>query len=472
MTSAILPKRFEPPVTPNALVPTVTVRPLDEPARKIIGLVPSAVTGLSNNLWSGSTGEGIARQFESLPDLKLPAAQALLYTLLLTESAGTSDGLQGDSALTLARVDALSRLGATEPALALLDQVGVAQDAAHFAAYTDLSLLTGQEDRACAILTANPHLSPSLGHRIFCTARQGDWPTAALLFDTAQTLEDLPPAQSRALERFLHIEAFEDAPPLPRPSTMTPLLFRLHEAVGEPLPTRALPRAYAVADLRDLAGWKTQLEAAERLATTGALTPNRLLGLYTARQPAASGGVWDRVRAVQRFETALRTRSDEAIAKSLPPAWDAMSAVGLEIPFSDLFSQPLTRYTLTGKAGEIALKMALLSPEYRRAAILTDLDPVFAAIATGDTDGITDTRPLTDAILRGFDKNNARRDLMDLARNSRRGEATLRAVTLLDDGYAGDLNALTQALATLRALGQEDTVRRAALQILLLDRTI
>ena len=116
--------------------------------------------------------------------------------------------------------------------------------------------------------------------------------------------------------------------------------------------------------------------------------------------------------------------------------------------------------------------MALLSPEYRRAAIRTHVDPVFAAIATGDTDGITDTRPLTDAILRGFDKNNARRDLMDLARNSRRGEATLRAVTLLDDGYAGDLNALTQALATLRALGQEDTVRRAALQILLLDRTI
>ena len=46
----------------------------------------------------------------------------------------------------------------------------------------------------------------------------------------------------------------------------SPLLFRLHEAIGEPLPTGALPRAYAVADLRDLAGWKPQLEAAERLA--------------------------------------------------------------------------------------------------------------------------------------------------------------------------------------------------------------
>ena len=57
---------------------------------------------------------------------------------------------------------------------------------------------------------------------------------------------------------------------------MTPLLFRLHEAIGEPLPTGNLPRSYAVADLRDLAGWKPQLEAAERLAVTGALPANRL----------------------------------------------------------------------------------------------------------------------------------------------------------------------------------------------------
>ena len=39
----------------------------------------------------------------------------------------------------------------------------------------------------------------------------------------------------------------------------------------------------------------------------------------------------------------------------------------------------------------------------------------------------------------------------------------------MDDGAAGDLRALTEALATLRAVGLEDTARRAALQIALLD---
>lgn len=468
MTSVTIPKKFEPPVAPNALAPNVTVRTLDEPARQIIGLVPAQITGLPENLWSGSSAYGLEAQFDALPPIDLPAAQALLYTLLLTEANGPGSNGGTDGILTLARVDALERLGAHDPALALLEQAGVAKDPAHFSAYMDLALLTGQEDTACAILATNPHLAPSMGHRIFCTARLGDWPTAALLFDTAETLNDLPLEQSAALERFLHPEAFEESPPLSRPENMTPLLFRVHEAVGEPLPTRSLPRAYAVADLRDLAGWKTQLDAAERLAATGALPANRLLGLYTARQPAASGGVWDRVRAVQRFETALRTRSKEAIAKTLPAAWEAMASVGLETAFSDFFADALHRYELGGTAGRIALTMMLLSPDYQE---VTVADELLVGIAHGRVENLSSTQPLTDAVLQGFDTANARRDLADLARNGRMGEATLRALVLLEEGNAGDLNALTQALATLRLLGQEDTVRRAALQVLLLDRT-
>lgn len=471
MTSVTLPKRFEPPVSPNALAPEVTVRELDQPARQIIGLVPSSVTGLPESLWSGSSPLGLEAQISALPPMDLPAAQALLYTLLLTEATGPGDDGSTDGILTLARVNALKRLGAPDPALALLEEAGVTTDAAHFAAYIDLTLLTGQEDTACAILGANPHLAPSMGHRIFCTARLGDWPTAALLFDTAHTLGDLPDPDSAALERFLHPEAFEDAAPLPRPDEMTPLLFRVHEAIGEPLPTGSLPRAYAVADLRDLAGWKTQLDAAERLATTGALPANRLLGLYTARQPAASGGVWDRVSAVQRFETALRTRSKDAISKTLPIAWEAMSEIGLEIMFADLFADALGRYALDGDAGRIAQTMELLSPDYRQITDASGAPELYVAIAQGRPEGLTSAQPLTEAVLRGFDTNYARRDLMDLARNGRMGEATLRALISLEQGHAGDLNALTQALATLRAFGQEDTVRRAALQVLLLDRT-
>jgi hypothetical protein len=470
MTSATLPRRFEPPVTPGVLVPEVTVQPLDEQARRIIGLVPASVTGLPERLWAGSMPQALAAQINDLPLFRLPAAQALLYTVLLTEAEGPGTDTAGEDLLTLARVDALVRFGAHEPAVSLLEQAGVARDAAHFSAYMDAALLTGQEDTACAILAANPHLAPSLAHTVFCAARQGDWPTAALLFDTGRTLGSIDGAEAAALERFLHIEAYEGAPPLPRPPEMTPLLFRLHEAIGEPLPTGSLPRAYAVADLRDLAGWKSQLEAAERLAVTGALPANRLLGLYTARQPAASGGVWDRVSAVQRFETALRTRSTDAISKSLPPAWREMQGAGLELIFAELFSDALARYELTGQAGEIARAMGLLSSRYRDAATDAEISPMLRAITTGEVAGITSGDAREAALLAGFDLENARRDLTGMARNGRMGEAILRTLMLLDDGATGDPVALSQALATLRAFGFEDTARRAALQILLLER--
>lgn len=470
MTSAITPQRFETPVSPGAHVPTVTVAPLDQKARRIIGLVPASVTGLSEDLWSGSDARALMTQLMDIPLLRLPAAQTLLYTVLLTEAKGPGDDTAGEDLLTLARVDALMRFGAHDAALSLLDQAGVARDAAHFRAFMDLALLTGQEDTACAILSTSPHLAPSLSHRVFCAARQGDWPTAALLFDTGNTLNAFSDAQTAALERFLHPDAYEDAPPLARPAQMTPLLFRLHEAIGEPLPTGALPRPYAVADLRDLAGWKPQLEAAERLAVTGALSPNRLLGLYTARQAAASGGVWDRVRAVQRLETALRTRSGDAISKSLPDAWNAMQAVGLELIFADLFAEPLTRYQLSARAQEIATTMMLLSPDYAEAKLSDDTDPFLVELARGSPETADSADLRHNAISRGFDPVNARHDLTQMAQNGRMGEAILRALILLDDGAAGDPVALTQALATLRAFGLEDTVRRAALQILLLDK--
>lgn len=470
MTSAIPAQRFEPPVSPGAHVPVVSVEPLDQKARRIIGLVPASITGLSEDIWSGSDARALQAQLNDIPVLRLPAAQTLLYTVLLTEAKGPGDDTAGEDLLTLARVDALMRFGAHDAALSLLDQAGVTRDAAHFRAYMDLALLTGQEDIGCAILSTMPHLAPSLSHRVFCAARQGDWPTAALLFDTGNTLTAFSDAETVALERFLHPEAFEDAPPLPRPAEITPLLFRLHEAIGEPLPTGALPRPYAVADLRDLAGWKPQLEAAERLAVTGALSPNRLLGLYTARQAAASGGVWDRVRAVQRFETALRTRSTDAISKSLPVAWSAMQAVGLEMIFADLFADTLTRYQLGGRVQEIATTMALLSTDYAGAQLSEDTDPFLSELARGTPETVISADLRHSAISRGFDPANARRDLTQMAQNGRRGEAILRALILLDDGAAGDPVALTQALATLRSFGLEDTVRRAALQILLLDK--
>lgn len=469
LTSAGTPQGTEPPVAPTAVVPDINVTPLGNAPARIIGLVPGAVTGLAQDIWRGSDPHALSAQIADLPDFRLPAAQALMYTLLLTEALGPGTDAEDEDVFTLARVAALQRFGALDPAMALIDQANVTRDAAHFAAYMDIALLTGEEEAACSLQTRLRHLAPSHAHLVFCTARTGDFETAALLFGTGKSLGLMSDDETASLERFLDAEFAEEAPPLPAPQTMTPLLFRLFEALGEPQPTRFLPRAYSVADLRDVAGWKQQLEAAERLTQSGALPPNRLLGLYTEREPAASGSIWDRVEAVQLFDTALKARSDNAVSKTLPSAWAAMQSEGLEVSFATLFSQDLAGLSLEGAARRIAREMALLSPDYQTAG-LNAPDVLIAAITQGDLQGIAVDTPLAQAIALGFGPETARADLVAMAREGRRGEAILRALVLLERGASGDPVSLAAALGTLRALDLEDTMRRAAIQILLLRR--
>lgn len=460
----------EPAVTQSGSIPDVKVMPLTTGAPRQIGLVPADVTGLPDDIWLGSDPAHLTKLFKKLPDLALPAAQSLLYTLLLAEAqAPGGDPVAGD-ALALTRVDKLVELGALDPALSLIEQAGVTISAQHFDLWMNISLLNGTEDRACSVLSANPHLTRDYGVRILCAARGGDWENAALTFGSAQALRLMPEARLSLIDRFLHPEGFEDAEPLRAPRDIDPLSFRLFEAIGEPLPTRALPRAYAVADLRDIAGWKSQLEAAERLTRAGALPDNRLLGLYTDRQPAASGGVWDRVAALQRFETALSTQSAEAIAKTLPPVWNAMREAELEISFAALFAEDLSGIQLTGSAAAIRDKVSLLSPMYETAAVKADVQNLYTGIAQGDVSGPRPEDEIEGAVYDAFNGADARPDLIASLRQKRLGAVILNVLKLLNDGASGDAGALRDALATLRALGLEDTARRAALQTLLLDR--
>ena len=473
VTPVALPAPNEPPVTRSGTVPAVRVTPLQSGAVRQIGLVPASVTGLSANLWKSSDAAVLTRLLQAMPDLRLPAAQALLYTVLLAEAESPEGDATTEDAFTLARVDTLIRFGALDPAMALIEQSGVARDREHFAAYMDLSLLTGTEDIACATLMAQPHLARGDAERIFCAARRGDWATAALLLDTARALELLDPGLLALLDRYLNEDLYEDAPPLPVPAKVTPLVFRLHETIGESLPTHNLPRAFAAADLRDLAGWKAQLDAAERLTRSGALPDNRLLGIYTERLPAASGGIWDRVEALQRFETALSTRSPTAVAKTLPPVWQAMQEAALEVSFATLFGDRLAGLPLSGTAGQIAWHVRLLSPGYVQAASdpTADANALLTQVALGRVRGMSRGTAREQAVSQAFATEAGRRaDLVEMANAGRLGEAILRSLILLDTGARGDQGALMSALATLRTLGLEDTARRAALQVLLLER--
>lgn len=458
----------EPPVSENATAPTVSVQPLGQGVPREIGLVPAHITGLPVDLWTGSDINRLVTLLENLPDLTLPAAQSLLYTLLLAEARGPEGDAAAGDRLTLARVAKLQSSGALDPAMSLVEQAGVTSSSAHFDRWMQISLLNGTEDRACDVLRNGPHLTDDYATRIFCAVRAGNWENAALTFGSAQALGLMAPEKLALLDRFLNPDAFEGEAPLAVPREMDPMSFRLFETIGEPVPTATLPRAYAVADLRNLSGWKAQLEAAERLTRAGALPDNRLLGLYTERKAAASGGVWDRVARLQRFETALGTGSVEAVAKTLLPVWDGMRDAGLEVTFAGLFATQLQELALTGMAAKIAADVALLSSHYEAAAAKAGQARLLERIALGE---VPQTRPndiVEAAIFDAFDAAPARPDLVAMVRQSRLGEAILLLLPMLHEGSNGKARALTDALATLRAIGLEDTARRAALQTLLL----
>lgn len=465
----------EPPVTASVVLPQIETRPLKtlEPP---LGLVPARVTGLPDTLWQRSDPDRLAELIAKAPVRDIPALQTLLYTLLLSEAYAPDRDDSGET-LLLARIDRLLELGAADPAQELAQHADPARNAARFARWFDATLLTGDEDRSCSALTASPHLAPDYSARIYCYALRGNWETAALTLETAHALDLMPQDRLSLLDRFLSPGIFEDAPPLPAPDHPDPLTFRLFEAIGERLPTRPLPRAFAMADLRDVAGWKSQLEAAERLARTGALPANRLLGIFTERRPAASGGIWDRVRALQQFETALGTGSETALLKTLPAAWRAMQSARLEVAFATLFADRLCALSLSDPGLKpLIWEICLLSDGYEDVAQIGfgshPRDLFLAALARGEPGQALAPDTMTEAIQAGFDpRTELPLDLNVALQNGALGETILRAMVLLDRGAKGNPSDLTKALATLRALGLEDTARRASLQILLLERS-
>lgn len=464
-----MPGAGDPAAIGGVTTPAVDVTPLGQASVDSVGLLPSSVTGLPASLWQNSQADRVLSLLKAQKLTDLPAMQSLFYTLLLAEAEPPA-GLALDGAFLSARLDHLLALGAVEPAQALVQRAGPTSKVL-FRRWFDATLLTGDEDTACADLIRTPGLAPSEAAHIFCTARMGDWRAAALMLNTALVLNSLPAQEAALLQHFLDPEAFEgEALPLP-PVRPSPLVFRLWEALGEPLPTASLPRAFAVADLRDIVGWKARIEAAERLAQTAALPENRLLGIYFERKPAASGGIWDRVDAVQRLDAALAEKDENAVARNLPNAWRAMQAARLEVPFARLYATQLMQLRLTGETAQLARNIALLSPDYELVAQRRSQGDFMESVALGQPAARLSRTPLEQAIVAGFSAPALPDSLSIALSQARVGEVILEAMLLYENAMHGETKDLTGALATFRQLGLEDTARQAALQALLLTRS-
>jgi len=470
---AIVPLKDAAAAKTGIAAPEVVVTSaLDGPSPDAAGIIASSVSGLPRDLWGlGKTNE-IAALLESERADALPALQHQFLTVLLAEAAPPADA-GGKGVLLLARVDKLLEMGALEQAGALIKAAGKMTPDLFRRAF-DIAMLTGTEDTACTDLRQSPDLAPTYPARIFCLARSGDWNAAALTLRMAQALGYVSPADDQLLSRFLDPELADGAPPLPPPDPMTPLTWRLLEAIGEGLPTAPLPLAFSHAELRDTAGWKAQIEASERLARFGDISPNQLLGIYTQRLPAASGGVWDRVEAFQRFDTALLAGDPGAVARALPDAFARMTEAKLEVPFAELFAARLMRLPLTGEAGALAFRVALLSPQYEQAAAarqpLDAMEAFLIGLARGNLQGVTPPNSLARAIAPAFVRPAPPPDLTDLVAQNRLGEAILTAIDRISRGLEGDIRGVTEGLSLLRQIGLDDLTRRTALELMLLER--
>lgn len=466
------PQPDEPDVSTGALPQDVAVSSLDAPAPDGIGLLPPQVTGLPRSLWGLGRTDEIVALITAERTETLPALKSLLTALLLAEAEAPADAA-GRGTLLLARIDKLLDLGALGPAAALLDKAGSVQPDL-FRRTFDVALLTGTEDRACETMRANPELAPTFPARIFCLARSGDWNAAALTLRTAQALGFVSDEEDALLSRFLDPELYEDEPPLAKPARPTPLVWRMLEAVGEPLPTQSLPLAFAHAELRDTAGWKAQLEAAERLARAGAIPPEVLRTLYTDRKAAASGGVWDRVAGVQALEAALAEQDARAVADLLPALWDRMIAAELEVPFAEIYADPLAGLTLPEGTAALVFRIGLLSSSYERAAqsrVPIDATEAFLiGLALGSVEGLAPPDSLARAIAPAFRTPPADPEFTPLLAEGRLGEALLGAVDRINDGLQGLPGGVTTGLSVLAQTGMTDTLRRTALELMLLER--
>lgn len=453
-------------IADSAAPETIEIAPLQNIPIDGVGLLPGNVTGLPPDFWGTTPAETLAALVRAQSAELTRPGKRLLRRLLLAELDPPA-GSDASHALFLARIDTLLDMGALAEAQALVERAGVTSDPDVFRRWFDISLLRETENRACATLRATPDVAPTFSARIFCLARNRDWPAAALSLETARALGALKPTEAALMARFLDPDLFEGEPFPPVDGPITPLEYRMRAALGEAPAPASLPIAFNHALLSETQGWKTRLEAGERLARSGGIGPRELFALYLEREPAASGGVWDRVDSLQRFDIALLSNDPQRVAETLPRAATALRQAGLFAPFAEVYGAQVARMQLPDPARAIAQDMVVLTPE---AESLADpgTNPLLAALARGTGAVELAETPLQAAVAAAFAERDTPlpQPYETLIAQGRLGESTLRALRSIGRAQPDPDDAET-ALRVLRRLGLESAAREIALALVL-----
>lgn len=461
------PATLKPPraLATTAAPPPVGVTRLSDGNPDTKGAIGAEAARLPRDLW-GAAPAGQVAEAIATANPRLAANRALLQRILTAQLAPPAGAAGDEGRLFLARVDRLIAAGRLEDAEAMLQSAGWT-DGPRFARRFEISLLRDTTDEACAVMAQRPGLAPDLGARIYCLARAGDWSAAALTLHGARAGGLIEPQTLALLERFLDDGSADLTEALPDPAQVTPLEFRLFEAIGQPLATADLPLSFAWADLNGNAGWKARLDAAERLARAGALDPAPLAAAYLDQRPAASGGVWDRAAAFQRIEAALDAGDTAALSDDLPQAGALFLEAGLIVPFARLVGPALSGLTLDPEAAETAAHLRLLVglPETPRADLPAP-DRALIALAAGDPDAAA-AFPQGSAGAAHAEALAA--EPLAEAPPEGRGLALLAAMADVDAGLDGDVARASAGLRRMVELGQPSDARQAAVELLLTE---
>ena len=332
---------------------SITVTELVLTETKSYGLIPAKISGIPMDFWTDLEPNMLGQLLGSLSTAGLPTTNELLLRALLAET-------DGNEAILTARVKALLERGAVHAAISLLEQSSI-DTPATFSLHSQSALLLGNTKRMCQSLISKPYLSKDEALKIYCHAREGDWGLAVLTYFTLDALETFNPTISALLKVDLDPELIAELSLAQTVSMkLSALEFRLRESAGQRPQTQGLPLSFAYMDLSETTGWKQQLEAAEKLAIMSSLPANKLLEYFSKGSPSATGGIWERVRAVQSLD---ETFSDPILdpTQDLEKFWAATENTHLAPVFARAWSDKLSSYQVSQTGDNTLFKMQILS---------------------------------------------------------------------------------------------------------------
>ncbi|SOH93627.1 hypothetical protein SAMN06273572_102304 [Monaibacterium marinum] len=440
-----------------------------------LGLLPSRATGLPTNLWASSTAQRLVNNIGNLHGTGTPSSRALFERLMLAEAIPP----QGDTGDVLAaRIEALLTLGSLDAAEAMLARAPLdASDQEIVALALDVAALTNRSGPACARLAARPGLSPGLSHTIWCKARHGEWMIARLTLETAIALEQFDSVTADHLRWFLDNEAFPPETQLPLPDPVTALTFALRESTGQLRPSGPLPLAWLDGDLSGNHTLRARISAAEALSRGGVLPASVLFSTYRAGAPAASGGIWGRMHAVQDLDEALLTRDPTTVLAALHEMDSQIAPLGLRAAAAREYGASLGAIPV-GEADDLMARYMLLDGRSAGArAWMPDPAPLSDRIALA-----IQIQPLAEIPQEPIQRD---RDILAYAIYAAfsapadtpfppgaTGTRLLDALRILDAGTGVEPDDLRRALILLRRAGQDILARDIAVETLFLGDRI